>query len=213
MDIPVWLSKYLSREDTELIEGAVERAEKLTMGEIVPMVVKSSSTTNHVFLSLAFFMLSLYLLLFLFFVEERGAFFQGGVFIAFVLLLFFLEKKLWVQRILTPARDRAFQVEQRAVKEFYQHRVNRTEKSTGILIFVSLFEHQVVVLGDRAISSKIPKAEWDGLVKVLVQGIKKRRMGQGFVEAIQICGGLLEAHFPKEDTNPNELSNHLVIKT
>ena len=55
-----------------------------------------------------------------------------------------------LRRALVPAEALAARVHQRATQAFVEEDVFRTRDRTGILIFISLFEHRVVVLADRA---------------------------------------------------------------
>ena len=48
MELPKWSAAYLRPERVQLIEDAVRAAELKTSGEIVPMIVKRSSTVGHV---------------------------------------------------------------------------------------------------------------------------------------------------------------------
>ena len=52
--ISPWLKKYLNEEGYKKIEAAIIEAEKTTRGEIVPIIVQSSSTnwpcpTDHLY--------------------------------------------------------------------------------------------------------------------------------------------------------------------
>ena len=45
----------------------------------------------------------------------------------------------------------------------------------------------------------------------LVAGIRDKRLGDGFVEAIGLCGAILARHFPAGDNNPNELPDRPIV--
>ena len=57
--IEKWLKSYLKKEDLSSLEKAVAQAESQTSGEIVPMVVRHSSTLGHVPLTLFLFGITL----------------------------------------------------------------------------------------------------------------------------------------------------------
>jgi len=214
---PGWLNPYLKPENLKQIEEAVLLAELSTSGEVVPMVVRKSSTVGHVpLLLLALFSL-------LFFAFDLDHFQMLWIPLPHWLLITFdicvllalvriLAPIPFVERLLTPRGDQKEQVEQRALNEFYNIRVHHTEKSTGILIFVSLMEHRAVILGDQAISEKLSPETWNNLLKELVDSIKSRQLTDGFSKAIISCGELLSEHFPKPENDKNQLQNQLVIK-
>ncbi len=69
-----------------------------------------------------------------------------------------------------------------------------------------------MVLADEAIAKKLPPETWQSVVNQVLAGVKKRRPADGLVEAINTCGDILAEHFPGSVTDPNELSNLLIIK-
>jgi putative membrane protein len=99
---------------------------------------------------------------------------------------------------------------QRAERAFLEEEVFRTRDRTGILVFLSLFEHRVVVLGDAGINKQVEQRHWDGIIQSIVAGIRAGRPGEALVLAIRQCGELLERYgvaLQPDDTN--ELSNDL----
>jgi putative membrane protein len=85
-----------------------------------------------------------------------------------------------------------------------------TRDRTGILIFLSLLEHKVRVLGDSGINAKVQQSDWDGVTQLIVSGIRERRATDGLVAAIRECGRLLDAHgFRRRSDDKDELSDNL----
>ena len=217
MAIPSWLNSYLNASDLNAIEDAVKKAELTTSGELVPIVVRRSSTVGHVPLILLF-MFSL--LFFVFDIDHlQTDFFDlphwlliSIDLVVLFLIVRFLAPIAFIERLLTSKRDQAEQVEQRAINEFYAHRVDHTDEATGILLFVSLMEHRAVVLGDESISKKLSPEIWQQVVGRLIKGIKSKNISSGFVDGITMSGKLLEEHFPIREGDVNELKNHLIIK-
>ena len=115
-------------------------------------------------------------------------------------------------RLLTKKEDIQSQVLGRAINEFYNHRVHHTEKSTGVLIFVSVWERQAIVLADKSIDEKVTDDTWNKAVETLIFGIKRKNMLEGFQKSIQHIEKVLEEYFPIEDDDQNEISNHLIIQ-
>ncbi len=216
MEIPDWSKAYLKAERVELIVDAIKKAEARTSGEIVPMIVRRSSTVGHVPIII------LSLLVALFFALD-GPGWQASVFgehwawylvdIVLLTAVSALFAKLhWVQRLLTTRSDQDDQVDMRAEIEFYESNIAHTKGSTGILLFASLMERRAVVLADKAISDKVSKEAWREVCDLLVGGIKKGNMGLAFSEAIAKCGEILAPEFPIQPDDVNELKDQLIIK-
>lgn len=132
--------------------------------------------------------------------------------VVFFIFSIFLARLKWIQKVFVSEGDELFQVHQRAELEFYRNKVHRTSEGTGILIFVSVMEKKAVILGDEAISAKLPKETWDELLAHLKTQLSKGAWGAGFIEAIEDSGRMLKTHFPMESTVKNELKNHLIVK-
>ncbi len=216
MEIPKWLRSYLSQEDLIRIEKKVAEVERHTMGEVVPIIARRSATSGHVPFIIAAILIMFHLA-FDFFLWQMDLLQIPSSFIfalnalIFFLLLYFLSPLPLLLRWLTPKNDLALQVDRRALNEFFIQRIHHTHRSTGILIFISLDEHRALVLGDDPISEKLKNEDWQKVVNLLVGGIKNKKLGQGYCDAIELCGELLKTHFPAESQNANELSNHLII--
>jgi len=101
---------------------------------------------------------------------------------------------------------------QRAERCFLDEEVFATRDRTGILIFVAVFEHQVVVMGDAGINRAVPDGAWDHVVGDVIAGIRARKPAEALIAAIAECGRLLEEHrleIRPDDTD--ELANELRI--
>jgi putative membrane protein len=214
---PGWARRVLGADGAERIEAAIAEAESRTSGEIVPILVRRSSTVGHISL-VCFSLLLLCMLL-----VDLPALLQAGlggahwVWLGACWLLasglaLGLQRFGVVQRWLTPRFDQMRQVDLRAQIEFYELGVSQTEDRTGILLFVSLMEHRAVVLADHSIAEKLDGETWQELVELMMRGVKGGDLAAGMVEAIQRCGDLLSPHFPIAKDDTNELHDHLVIK-
>lgn len=211
--IPKWLKKKLSLDSFERVEQAIEKAESNTSAEIVPLIVRSSSTSGHVPLLLSLFLFMMYLLLSFGVLHNGGSVFHLAiVFILVSLISGLLSQWHGVQRFLIPKEDQRVQVERRALLEFYQSHMHKTQDSTGVLIMVSLMERQAVVLADPKMAQNFPKDYWSEVVQILIQGIKTGDLSQGFVRAIEKVGAQLSEKFPISHNDTNEIRNHLLIK-
>lgn len=211
-----WIQKYLSQEDLTKIENTISRVEEETRGEIVPVIVRRSSTVGHIPL-----ILTLLLTLLTVIVEfpmsdwlwiRPWVYLWPVLVVIFYLLSLQLARSPWLQKLLVSEKDELQQVHQRAELEFYKNTIHRTEGGTGILIFVSVMEKKAVILGDEGISKKLPPETWNEVLNQLRKHLHDGEWAEGFVQAIENCGNHLKTHFPITSEARNELKNHLVIK-
>lgn len=98
-----------------------------------------------------------------------------------------------------------------AREQFLAQNLHHTRGETGLLLFVSEFEHYVEILVDRGIAQHIPDSQWQRVVDDFTAQVRKGDVEAGFVRAIARCGDLLSAHVPPDRDNPNELPNRLVV--
>lgn len=212
-----WIAKIMGDDGLKRIERAVGKAEANTSGEIVPVLVRRSAVRGHIgqHLALLFFALLFpidYLARSLFttpYVELIAL----GIWLSITIALFLLLPRYpWVIRILTPRADLASQVEQRALLEFYQTAMAKTQGKTGIMIMASFTERHVVVLAEEGIAAKLPETTWQEVVAVLTYELKRGKVVQGFEQAIAKCGEILAPHFPKHADDRNEIPDRLIIR-
>ncbi len=210
-EIPPWAKNHLSADSKATVEAAVQRGERQTSGEIVPMVVRRSSVRGHV-LPLTASLVLLVILELLFTFSPPWAHHAWWALLAAAVIAVLISPAVFLLRWLTPAKDLEAQVLQRAVVEFYHAGLNQTAGSTGILLFVSLAERRAVVLADKAIAAKLGPETWKTVVDQVIAGIKAGDLGRGLVSAIDDCAKILAAHFPVLPNDQNELGDGLIIK-
>ncbi len=75
--------------------------------------------------------------------------------------------RLLIDREALEARVRA-----RAAEAFLEEQVFATADRTGILIFVALFEHRVIVLPDRGIADRVEPSAWNAISSDVARGIR-----------------------------------------
>lgn len=97
-----------------------------------------------------------------------------------------------LKRLLAGADRMATRVHRRASLAFLDEEVFKTRDRTGILLFVSLFEHRIEVLGDEGINQQVTPDEWVEVVDTIRRGVRQGHLADGLVEAIGMCGRLLE---------------------
>jgi putative membrane protein len=218
---PVGTGKGLSltAEERERIRLAVQEAEQHTNAEIVPMIVSRSGLYRdaqyRAGLILALFMLTILstteaLWLPWGWHASNAAWLVLGTTLAY-------GTGVWlgtydpIIRLLTPTDRMRHKVRLRAERAFRQHAVSQTRERTGVLIMVSLLEHQIYVLADQPLFQRVPIERWSTVVESAVGRLKTGDVVGGLCQSIQTCGVLLAEVCPsRPEDNPDELSNELV---
>lgn len=204
---------FFTPSEREQIRQAVTAAETATAGEIVTMVVDSSDTYRES--------------------ETLGAMLLAG-FVAIVAAVAIHHVTIWSYipmvfvfyfpcRLLfrsVPRLKLSFvgrrrlhdAVRERAVRAFYEKGLYRTRGATGILIFISLLERKVWILGDRGINEKIAPHFWSEIAGALTKGLREGKGGGALCTAIAACGAELARYFPRAPDDTNELRNDLLTQ-
>ena len=112
-------------------------------------------------------------------------------------------------RPLVPASRATAFVDSAAKLAFIEHGLVETRDRTGILIYLSLLEHRVEVLADRGIDRHVEDGTWDGVVRLVLRGVRERRAEEGLCQAIELCGEILASQFPPRPDDEDELENRL----
>jgi putative membrane protein len=98
-------------------------------------------------------------------------------------------------------------VEGRAAEAFLEEQVFATRNRTGIMIFVALFEHRVLVLADEGIDQLVDAAAWDDISEGLALGMRRGAPAPALIHAVGRCAGLLREHGVAAPDAANELSD------
>lgn len=209
--IPPWLRHRLSLADIHGITHAIHAAESDTDAEIVPIIVHRSVMTSHIgtICTLILWLLALATAA-VFELHERWWEIGLGL-VLLALFGWYLGNRDWLIRLLTPHSDIERLVWQRAQAEFFQQGIGRTQRSTGILLFLSMAEHRAVVLPDHAIAARYSSENWQNVVEMMISGLKQNQLGAGLSAAIDHCGTIIKPHFPKVNDAGNELADRLII--
>jgi putative membrane protein len=209
-----------SAEDLERIRAAVREAESKISGEVVPVFVEKSGhymIANYRAAVLAATFVFLLIVLFDRYVPSLSVYdpvlmftivVLGGVIGA--LMAQFIP---FVKRLMLNQNHFDAATHQRANAMFLDEEVFNTSQRTGIMIFVSFFEREVIVMADTGISKVVDQKEWDNLVRIIIEHTRKGKITDGIVLAIKRCGEiLLEKGFVISPDDVNELKDHLRLE-
>jgi len=218
-------SQLFTDEDKQAIKAAVAEAEKNTSGEIVPVVATRSGRYDRAedIFGILLGIVAVSLLWPIFQNAEptpgdwgpgRALTFGlgGGVLTFVVAFAVGVVLSTFVPALARPfvgKRERKEEVLRSAREAFYAFHVRSTAAGTGIVIYISLFERMVAVIGDRAISEKLDQSQWHEMKDLVIAGLRKGNPTEGICSAVKRCGELLSEHFPIAPDDVNELSNEL----
>lgn len=90
---------------------------------------------------------------------------------------------------------------------FEELAMHRTEARNGILIYICVADRKVAVIGDKGINEVVPAGFWDDVVGVMKLHFVAGRHADGLVEAVHMVAAKLQAFFPLQHGDRNELSN------
>lgn len=218
-------TKLFSKEEIGTIEAAIGEVEKLTSAEVVPVVASASGRYDRAE-DLFSFLLSLLVLGLLWSrlhdvapsaeawsVSPAFGFTLPAALSVLVITYFVgiaLASRFPLLRLpLIAKQEMREEVERRARETFQRLKIRGTQNATGILIYVSLYEQMVHVVGDDTINTKLTESEWKGLCDIIIAGFKNGKPEEGMRNGILCCGELLARHFPVKPDDKNELFNTL----
>ncbi len=205
---------FLTEDDRSRITGAVKKAEKTTSGEIVPMAVSSSGNyplagvIGAMALSVPLSLAGTYCAAHLVKFSMSDMWIFLGIEAALFTLAYLLVINVsWLKRMFIPAGEIDEEVRRAALMNFYLSGLHRTRDETGVLIYVSIFERKVWVLGDRGINEKVGQDSWKEIVSIITEGIKNEKQGDAICRAVERAGEILKNHFPIRPGDRDELPN------
>jgi putative membrane protein len=118
-----------------------------------------------------------------------------------------------VRRRLVSESYRDARVAERARRAFAEAGLERTRGRTGILIFVALLEHRVVVLADEGIHKALaPDEGWDEVADLVAEDLRRGRGVDGLAAAAARCGAILARHAPAPPRAVTDLPNPVLLE-
>ncbi|MGB3851002.1 MAG: TPM domain-containing protein [Tunicatimonas sp.] len=215
MATPLFTSEELTQ-----IQQAVQRAEAGSGGEIVPVLARQSSFYESAYWRGGFLLALLVggLLTLLYFTTDFLLFapphlwllavLASGLLGALITLLIPVVKRLLIGR--ATQEDRVLD---QAKTLFYDHGLATTEQRTGILLYISFFEHRAVILADVGIDELVPPQSWQVMIDELTTGLKQGRRVESICATLAACGRLLEESGVQRATDDdNELSDEVQVR-
>ncbi len=216
-------TKLFSADDHKRITATVAKAEGRTSAEIVPVVASRSGRYDRgedicgLMLGLAAFVA----IWFFFQAPKESAWGTSYVIdwwhVLVIVIVGFavgagLASRLGGLALLfTPRREAAAEVDRAARQLFFDQRIHHTKGSHGLLVYVSLLEHQAVILADAEVTAKLGQNILNSLCRDLTKALHTKPITDALEETIVKAGEHLGTVLPRQGDDQNELADALIL--
>lgn len=121
---------------------------------------------------------------------------------------------VWIEplaRLLLPRSRRESEVLQYGQALFLEAGLSRTARRDGVLLLVSLFERQVVVVADHGVRDKVGAAELDAVVAAVTAQLARGQLKDALIDGLSRLERALAAHgFRPRAGDANELADSVI---
>ncbi len=210
----------LTPDQIARIDAAIGEAESNTTAEIVPVIATRSGEYWHAPYQAGMWGMGIVLLITTLgwlLVEHTWPVLHIGWYAALSMGGFFvgaLSARIEpIQRAFAGDDVMLAQCHGRARQFFAAQGVFGTKERTGVLLYVSLFERVVLVLGDTGITKKLDPGAYESVVGAVTTRMREGRVEDGMIDGLKHLGALLGDRFPKAQDDENEIPNRLLLVT
>lgn len=103
-------------------------------------------------------------------------------------------------------------IRERAIDVFSLLRVWDTEYNNGLLIYLLMADHDVEIVADRGIHTKVDQATWETACNTMKTAFSQGQFEQGVLAGIDLSTRALQQFFPAStDKRKSELPNRPVV--
>lgn len=213
---------FLTDNEKQTLRAQIQQAESGTTAEIVTVIAKQSDSYRYIPLLWAA-LVSLSIPGFYFLIQyftNSGWTYPGEstfslarlyqiqvlVFLGLGTVLQLSNVRMW----LIPKSVKLKRARRHAHEQFFLQNLHLTKHNNGVLIFVSVAEHYVEIIVDKAVSDVVDNSIWNNTVVEFVSKVRAGNIAAGFAGTVEHCKAVLVEHFPAEHGRPDELPNHLI---
>ncbi|MFZ7111554.1 MAG: TPM domain-containing protein [Desulfatiglandales bacterium] len=100
------------------------------------------------------------------------------------------------------------EVQQYARSLFLERELFATQRRTGILVLVSLFERRVVILPDKGLDERLREYDIQDMIAAMTPSLKRKQISQAFHAGLDQLSHILTPSAP--DAGYDELSNEII---
>ncbi len=203
---------FFTEKDKKNIKTAINETESRTAGEIAVMVVNQSDDypESLILAGVILGILPAFCITTLLFNDTIWIFLPIA-FLCSILMGWLVNYLPSIKRFFTPSARLEDQVYDRALSAFYEKGLYKTRDETGVLFFISLFEHKVWVLADKGIYEKIKQDNLQQYAREVAMGVKSGKAADILCQEIKKIGDILAQNFPIKPDDINELSDDIIL--
>lgn len=222
------LHRFLSDDDRALVNEAVVAAETGTSAEIVPVITDASGSYDRAedVFGLLIAVVAVAVLWTLYqgvdpaapwSTAESPGFVYALPHVILTIVVGFLAgaviaSRVWFIRHLFTARAEMLDCVRRGAQAaFHQLGIRRTVGGTGVLIYVSVFERMVHVVGDGAVTEKLRDEDYAAVKDAVLAGFRRGDRVGGLCAGVEEAGRRLAPVLPRAEDDVDELPNELVV--
>ncbi|MBN2403246.1 MAG: hypothetical protein JXN64_12710 [Spirochaetes bacterium] len=211
------MGQILSDNDRTMLDQQIADAEKRTKSQIVLAVVQKSDSYAELpwkafalgasIAGLIVFILNLLTLPWntnaMLLVSSASILGAGAV---FSLLAVFIPgfAKLFLSNNRAETETRQY-----AESLFLDRELFATSGRTGILLLVSLFEHEVIIVPDKGPRNRLSIADMNDIIRHMTRLLKRKKLRQALKTGLEKITGILESSAP-DISAKDELSNKII---
>jgi putative membrane protein len=211
------MKQYLSETDRSRLDKKIAEAEAKTSAQIVLASVKRSDSYAEIpwkafafGISVAGLTVFLFDMLYLQWVTNTmillsvAVIFATGIIFVFLTLLF-----PGFARLFLSAHRKETETLQYAESLFLSHELFATEGRRGVLLFVSHFEKQVVILPDKGVRNRLKVDILNNIISKMTRDLRKNNVRIALETGLEELTAALSGS-AQEASDKNELSNEII---
>jgi putative membrane protein len=215
-----WAVGALTAADRDRVRATIAEIEQRTSAEIVPLVLERSDRHLYaLFLgALVFEVLAQIALL------QYLQGFGSQLDMRHLRDMWLLELALFASSfgftLLCPDYRRLFLRNRRfdkfagrkALAELEQLTRGKEDAPALVLLFVSLFEHRVIVLASEPVAGATDHALWPAAVEAVLEEVSRGRLAEGLIAGMQKCAQGMESAFPADENGENHFPDRAITR-
>jgi putative membrane protein len=208
--VPTLVDKYFSSFDLKAIEDAVRKAESGTSGELVVTITPRSRRWLWERIEIASVIGAVAMLISLWITRtsDWGMYYNFSQSLLWGIIGFALA--YFVSKPILMRQERTRKIVWKHALDHFRI-LTPTRGRTGVLIFVSVAEHQAAVVADTGIASRLSADYWDIPHRMIGDAMRHGKHAEGIIAAVDSIGAELARHFPRENDDINELPDSVTI--
>jgi uncharacterized membrane protein len=90
---------------------------------------------------------------------------------------------------------------------FSELEMHKTDLRNGVLIYISVEDQKLAIIGDAGIHKRVGSDFWDQTRQLMTRHLRDGRLIEALCEGVKQAGEKLKIHFPIQTNDRNELSN------